>query len=391
MRRTRTAFPGLALVSAIVVSLVAGLVARETVAQDDATTIGVPEPGEVAWGLIGRSDRGEQDTTYVGFLTAVAGAEDDLLFTNPESRTAESARFTFAAELASVSTAEVETVRAETLAGTLTVFYAAEPGADFGDPSSFAAGTPVASFDLRAWEIVSDQSAASTLVVSSGELVQTDGEAFEHDGESFRFGFPDARLLMTLTGIATGDDESDPAASVLAGYAELTGSASQTAPTDATDEPDEGPDEEEPTEEDDEEPAPPSPGATGEGCDAILPWFETTSSQVADVEVLVEFLLGVESVEDLEAEQLRAAADALAALADQQRAVELPDEAVEARDAIADAMAAIGETIVAIADAVEAANSDDFEAALANLDAALDDLRAAQADAEAIAGACAEG
>jgi hypothetical protein len=381
--RTRIAFPGLARLSVILLllPLLAGLAARGAVAQDDAATpIGLPDPGETAWEVVGRSDRSDQVIALVGFFSAIAGAEDDLLFTGPDERTEGAARFTFVAELAPGDTAGVGDVRAESVTGTLTVYFASEPGADFADPDSFAAGTPVATFDLRMQDVLSDQSADSTFVDSAGDLIQTGGEPFEHDGSAFAFGRPNAHLLLTLSGVGTGDDVF-----VLAGYAELTGTASQAGATTGREPEEQATAEATP---EDGESTPPRPSDGGEGCDAILPWFETTSDQIADIEVLAEFLLGVESVEDLDAEQLRAAAEALAGLADEQRAVDLPEEAVEARDAIADAMEAIGETVTAVADAVDAADIDAFEEALSDLDAALDDLRAAQADAEELAAEC---
>lgn len=407
--RSRLAVSGMLLALALalvggrgVIGTVLALPPAQEEADDGATPLGAPRPSEAAFELIGLSDRGNQDIAFVGYLTAIAGAEADLLFTRTDRRTEETARFTVVAELTPDAASAVDAVQVGTATGTLTVFFQAEAGAAFDDPETFGGGTAVAAFDLRTQDILYNRSASSTLAESSGDLEQTGAEPIEIDGETFRFGQSGARYHLAMTGVdARERSEPNREVFVLAGRAQLTGVSPESAP--ATPEPPveatpEAPSDE-PTGASPEAPPeadaaatpedePETPVASDDSCVPILSWYEATTAQVADIEVLVEFIAGVEGVQDLDSDQLTAAADALAVLAEQQRGIELPGEADAVPDSVADGMEAIGEAVAAAAAAVDGLSEDELDEAQDDLAAALADLLDADAAADALATEC---
>jgi hypothetical protein len=352
--------------------------------RDEVASIGLPRLGEVAFEVVGRTDRAGDAVAVAGYLTALAGADPALLFTETDRQSEETARFTFAAELTPATTGQVETVRVLSAAGSLSIYFQTDAGADIADPASFAGGEPIAAFDARTHEIFTERADGTTLVATTVELLQTEALPFAHDGVTYRFGRANALLQLRSSGVATEPE----AVSVAAGRAELTavlGEGAQAIPDEETPEAEETPTEAETPEGPDESPT----VAAGDGCELIGPWFAATSSQAEDIQVLAEFILDIESVAELDAGQLRAAADALVVLAEQGREATLPDEAAEVNEEIADATEAIGTAVAAAATAVEDGDEDGFAAAQEDLADALDTFLAALAAGEDLAAACA--
>ncbi|MGE0811885.1 MAG: hypothetical protein AB7O28_23965 [Vicinamibacterales bacterium] len=141
-----------------------------------------------------------QDFVGYGYLTAAAGAGDDLLFVPGASHSDATALFTAYAVGHLVRRTVDQAVHELDIEGTLTVYQRPGPGASFADPDSFRQGTPVAVFDIALQDIVTVFAPGRGLPTLNGDMAQTASAAVA--GAS-RFGRVGAEARLFATGLGT--------------------------------------------------------------------------------------------------------------------------------------------------------------------------------------------
>jgi hypothetical protein len=146
----------------------------------------------------------------VGYLTYVNGLNPADLYTDPNAPGASTARFTFSASAILESRAQVGAVTQLSAVGTLAIYFNEVGGASFDDPSSFASGKEIATFDARL---------SNTLVViapnqgvSSGtaDTKQQTTQGFVLRNKRLQFGHPQLIQRLTLSGGATRSQVQPP-------------------------------------------------------------------------------------------------------------------------------------------------------------------------------------
>ena len=169
---------------------------------EHAGRVGIDKPGVNAgefksWIRQGGSN-GEAFVSF-GFLTKLAGATDDDLFTS-EPHNEASALLTVYAEGALQQRVFGQNVHTLDVVGTLTVYERSAPGASAGDPTSFQVGTPVAQFALTLQDVLTVFAPGRGLPTLSGDMHQTQVGHLAGVGKHFgRLGMP-ARVLATGIG-----------------------------------------------------------------------------------------------------------------------------------------------------------------------------------------------
>src|SRR5215467_12269754 len=98
-------------------------------------------------------DTGQSFTSY-GYLIRASNAADSGLFAGTPPTNETTALLT--AYATGVLQARVTDVSVHSLdiVGTMTIYQRSQPGASFGDPSSFQVGTPVASYDMTLQDVL---------------------------------------------------------------------------------------------------------------------------------------------------------------------------------------------------------------------------------------------
>lgn len=203
---SRAWFSGQAAAAALVTMLLGSTPASAA----DRGIVGVSQQGGNASEYIGVIQQNGPDFTAVGYLTHVHGVDPASLYTDPDVHTAATARFTFTSDATAVSNANVGAVTQIGAIGTLRVFFNATGGADFANPDSFAEGTEIATLDARFNNILSVIAPNSGVADATVETTQLTARAFDLDGRQVRFGHPQLRQRMTLSGKATRSQVAPP-------------------------------------------------------------------------------------------------------------------------------------------------------------------------------------
>jgi hypothetical protein len=178
--------------------------------------LGLPGAGQTGFTFMGRIDQNGPSFSFYGYLTSLDGLDDAQLFaagTSPAERNEASALFTFhgTSELTSRSIlVSLFSVEAE---GGMSIFYAANPvGATFGEPTSFAQGTLIASMNLDIRNLITVIAPNTGLSTAQGTLTQTDHEEFEVGDDDKSFGADDAVWRLTATGLGNRLEPETPIA-----------------------------------------------------------------------------------------------------------------------------------------------------------------------------------
>jgi hypothetical protein len=182
-----------------------------------AQTVGAAPLGESAWSFIGRSEQDSVEVVHFGYLTRVAGLEEADLFDGSGGSTEGSARFTYYATTTIGSRNVVGNIITTGAEGTLTVYFRSSPGADFGDPESFAAGDAVASFALVYHNVLNVQKPNQGIADATVDLDQQSAAAFNLEGRSLRFGRSGLRLQLRASGQGTRTQPEPPRSFFLLG------------------------------------------------------------------------------------------------------------------------------------------------------------------------------
>lgn len=162
--------------------------------------VATADRGETAAEFRGRitqsGDTGEEFTAH-GFLTVVRGLTGAELFAGP-STDVSTARYTLVATGRLVQRVLDRSVHALDIAGELVVYHRDAPGADFGDPASFAVGQRLARFQLTLQDVLTVFAPASGIPTLTGDMRQG---AAEHLADGRRFGRRGQELRMFATGL----------------------------------------------------------------------------------------------------------------------------------------------------------------------------------------------
>lgn len=144
---------------------------------------------------------GESFHSY-GYLYSATGATASDLFAGTPY-TVGSALLTVDATGDLVARVFDQAVHALDIAGTLTVYQRSTPGADFNDPSSFAVGTPVATFAVTIQDVLTVFAPGKGLPTITGDMRQTSAGRLAGSLAGQRFGTRNQRLRMLATGLGT--------------------------------------------------------------------------------------------------------------------------------------------------------------------------------------------
>ena len=157
-------------------------------------------------------DSGESFTSY-GYLIRASNADDSGLFAStPHSETTAllTAYATGDLQARVTDTSVPSSVHSLDIVGTMTVYQRSQPGASFGDPSSFQVGTPVASYDMTLQDVLTVFLPGQGLPTLTGDMLQTATATLSGALAGQKFGRPGARLRFFATGLGTLTDATKP-------------------------------------------------------------------------------------------------------------------------------------------------------------------------------------
>jgi hypothetical protein len=314
--------------------------------QDDdlaPVEIGAGPVREQSLGFTGRNLYSGDSVELFGYLTAVIGLERNLLFTDsstsPSPRTA---RFTYAGSVAIADRADRADVTTTGGDGTLRIYLQMDDatGASWDDPSSFAAGEPVAEYAIHLLDTLQRQAPGVGVLVGDGQLTQETAAELSLAGERYRFGTVGLAQRLRYVGSPLGGETAPGNLAV-----GLTGSASVIAreaiavnvgsPA-----------------------ATPATATTAEECPALQPWLSRTLEALSEAAALGTGA-GVEGdLAGLDADAVRDAAAQVAALGQTQRGLEAPEDAVAANRLVVTALSTYARGLEVIANAATAQNAD---------------------------------
>ncbi|MBI2902456.1 MAG: hypothetical protein HYY12_02565 [Candidatus Methylomirabilis oxyfera] len=195
---------------ALTPAMVAFLVCSATTAAAKPLVVGIAQHGENVLELVGRSDQDGNNVTHYGYLTRIQGLPDEMLFSHPSIRTEATARFTFFATTALTARHVLGNIIATAALGTLTIYFNETPSGDFGNPGSFAAGTPIATFSARFHNVLNTQALNAGINSAVADLIQLGGDSFMLDGVRYRLGQRHVRERLSAHGQATRTQVDPP-------------------------------------------------------------------------------------------------------------------------------------------------------------------------------------
>jgi hypothetical protein len=185
------------------------------------TVIGTPPSGQNALEFIGTGREGATGIMPVGYFTHIDGLPDDLLFSDPSTRTEATARFTFAGVPVAGSRTVLGTLASTSGTATFTFYFNATPGANFNDPSSFTRGQPIAAYAARTHSVlhilvpISAAGPGKALISAAGDVIQNRADPFALQGSAYVLGSVGQRLRVSAQGDAVVAQVNPPQASVV--------------------------------------------------------------------------------------------------------------------------------------------------------------------------------
>ena len=157
-------------------------------------------------------DSGQSFTSY-GYLTRASNADVSSLFAStPHNETTALLTAYATGDLqARVTDVSVSSsVHSLDIVGTMTVYQRSQPGASFGDPSSFQVGTAVASYDMTLQDVLTVFAPGQGLPTLTGDMLQTATATLSGPLAGQKFGRPGAQLRFFATGLGTLTDATKP-------------------------------------------------------------------------------------------------------------------------------------------------------------------------------------
>ena len=140
--------------------------------------------------------------TIFGYLTDIDRLSVESLFSDPSTRTEETARFTFCARMTLTARHVGNNLFVTLATGTLEIYYDETPeGADFSDPESFKKGKLVARHETR-YHSDLNVNAENTMgdISAVADVIQNFDAPFSHDGNTYRFGRRKSRGHAAVNG-----------------------------------------------------------------------------------------------------------------------------------------------------------------------------------------------
>ena len=177
---------------------------------DSSSVVGTAAKGVSAVEYIGVIQQNGPSFSTLGYLTYVNGLSPTDLYTDPNAPGASTARFTFSGSASLESRANVGTVTQLSAVGPVAIYFNEYGGASFDNPSSFASGTEIATFDTRISNILvviaPDQGVSSAI----SDATQQTAHRFMLDGKWLQFGHPQLMQHVTFFGGATRSQAEPP-------------------------------------------------------------------------------------------------------------------------------------------------------------------------------------
>lgn len=347
-----------------------------------AVEVGAGPLTERGLGFVGRIAYRDDAVAFFGYLTAVAGLDPGLLFAAPDDRSAATARFTFAAEVAVAERSDAGGLSAVAGGGSLTVYFDEAGGAAFDDPASFADGTSIASGDLRLRDTIQVRAPDVGVAVGDEEWTQVAAEPFSLGDERFRFGHAGVGQRLRFVGAEVSGGADGAAVFDVTGASIVT--ARQPNPPLDIEPASTAAAEQDPDPPDDDGSDPNGSAATPAAvdCSGIDPWLAETTDRI-------EQAVALRAEPPADAAGLRQSATTLAELAAAQRGTDAPEAGSAAHRLALTAFSTFGRGMALLADATDArdeATADQARSILANGDDLVD---RATGLLEQIAAACA--
>jgi hypothetical protein len=172
--------------------------------------VGTAAQGVSAVEYIGVIQQTGPEFTTVGYLTYVNGLNPADLYTDPNAPGASTARFTFSGSAILESRAQVGAVTQLSAVGPLTIYFNESGGATFDDPSSFASGIEIATFDTRISNILVVIAPNQGVSSATSDAKQQTARRFMLNGKRLQFGHPQLIQRVTLFGGATRSQAIPP-------------------------------------------------------------------------------------------------------------------------------------------------------------------------------------
>jgi len=154
-------------------------------------------------------DTGQSFTSY-GYLIRASNAADGGLFAGPPPTNETTALLTAYATGVLQARVTDMSVHSLDIVGTMTVYQRSQPGASFGDPSSFQVGTAVASYDMTLQDVLTVFAPGQGLPTLTGDMLQTAAGTLAGPLAGQKFGRPGAQLRFFATGLGTLTDATKP-------------------------------------------------------------------------------------------------------------------------------------------------------------------------------------
>jgi hypothetical protein len=172
--------------------------------------VGVAPEARESIGVIGTILQDGPALTGFGWLTHVAGLGNRDLFTDPSQRGASTARLRWHAHVRVAAVDVLPSLFFGTGKGRLRIFYAADGGAQDGDPDSFATGRLVARYTGRFRNIQTVIAPDHAVTQIIGELSQRAAHRFVVRGRHRQFGREGLLQRLDASGPATRTEPTIP-------------------------------------------------------------------------------------------------------------------------------------------------------------------------------------
>ena len=167
-------------------------------------------------GRVTQSGSTGQSFISYGYLIRASNADDSGLFSG--TPLSEKTALLTAYATGDLQARTVDTsVHALDIVGTMIVYQRSSPGADFTDPSSFQAGTPVASYDMTLQDVLTVFMPGQGLPTLTGDMVQTAVQTLSGPLAGQKFGSKGTRLRFFATGLGQKTSDAPTAQLEIAG------------------------------------------------------------------------------------------------------------------------------------------------------------------------------
>lgn len=310
--------------------------------------------GERSFSLVGRGISSPDGVQFFGYLSTIAGlGPSDLFAGSPAS--VETARFTYAGEIADIVSESRADITSTVGAGALRVYFNENAGADWNDPASFANGQVVAELTLDLRDVLQRQAPGVGVSVGDGSTAQILAAEFTLNGEPVIFGREGMeRRLRYVGALAPGSETGAPFTVALTGSATMTARESRPVPLGGA-----------------QATSASTPVPEVEACVGLQPWLDETLGALDRAATLGESVSADAELAELESAPLLAASEELAALAATQRELTAPANAEPANRLVVTALSTAARGLQGAVSAVDGNDAD----LLAQGQAALSDGR----------------